>query len=455
VSGHHSQFFIFNFQLIFLSLIPNLKKSIMKLFTRVLSIVALAAALLVVPAAGQSMVQVDVAPQHADWTYTSGENLSFDVNVIRLNVPMDGVELNYEIAEEQMPAFKKGTIKVKDGKARIEAGKFTKPVFVRCRVWFKYDGYDYSGTATAGYDPEKIQPTTTDPADFDKFWSDNKAALARVAMNPILTLMPERCTSRSDVYHVSIQNIDNSRVYGILAMPKKPGKYPAILNVPGAGIRPYGGDINTADGGFVTLEIGIHGVPVNMPSQVYNDLASGALNNYMSSKLDDKNAYYYRRVYLGCVRAVDFLTSLEQWDGTNMFVRGGSQGGALSIVTAALDSRITALVAYYPALCDLTGYLFGRAGGWPHMFRGDSPTNTKARIETTYYYDVVNFARRVDATGFYAFGYNDLTCPPTSMFSAYNVITAPKQLFLAPPTGHNQIHEETDRAWKWLRAQVK
>lgn len=427
----------------------------MKLFRRVCAVAALSAIVFFSQAAAQGMVQVDIAPDRADWIYKAGEQIKFNVSVIRLNVPMDGVELNYSLSEDMMPPFKEGKVKIKNGKAVIDAGKFDKPVFIRCRANFSYDGYGYDGVATAGVDPEKIEPVTTNPADFVKFWDDAKADLAKVQMNPIMTLMPERCTSKADVYHVSIQNINNSRVYGILSVPKKPGKYPAILNVPGAGIRPYGGDIATAEQGFVTLEIGIHGIPVNLPQQVYNDLNSGALNNYMQSKLDDKDAYYYKRVYLGCVRAVDFLTSLEQFDGKNMFVRGGSQGGALSIVTAGLDSRITALVAYYPALCDLVGYRFGRAGGWPHLFRSESPMNTEQRMETTYYYDVVNFARLVKAPGFYGFGFNDTVCPPTSTFAAYNVIPAPKQVFLTPHTGHWTIHEETDRAWKWLRSQVK
>ncbi len=41
----------------------------------------------------------------------------------------------------------------------------------------------------------------------------------------------------------------------------------------------------------------------------------------------------------------------------------------MSIATAALDSRVKGLAASYPALADMTGYLKGRAGGWPHLFR--------------------------------------------------------------------------------------
>jgi cephalosporin-C deacetylase-like acetyl esterase len=68
------------------------------------------------------------------------------------------------------------------------------------------------------------------------------------------------------------------------------------------------------------------------------------------------------------VRAVDYIFSLPEFDGSTIAVTGGSQGGALSIVTAGLDSRIKYLAAFYPAMCDFTGYLYGRAGGWPHMF---------------------------------------------------------------------------------------
>jgi cephalosporin-C deacetylase-like acetyl esterase len=136
--------------------------------------------------------------------------------------------------------------------------------------------------------------------------------------------------------------------------------------------------------------------------------------------------------YLGCVRAFDFIFSLPQFDGEKLAVTGGSQGRGLSIVTAALDSRVKWLVPIYPALCDLTGYLYGGAGGWPHIFDKTNYTfiAKKDKIETSKYYDVVNFARQVKVPGFYFWGFNDIVCLPTSMYAAYNVITAPKQLLL-------------------------
>ena len=83
-----------------------------------------------------------------------------------------------------------------------------------------------------------------------------------------------------------------------------------LLKVPGAGVRPYGGDVGMAEKGIITFEIGIHGIPVNMEPGVYTDLGASTLYQYFNYNLDNKDRYYYKRVYMGCVRANDFLMSL-------------------------------------------------------------------------------------------------------------------------------------------------
>lgn len=121
----------------------------------------------------------------------------------------------------------------------------------------------------------------------------------------------------------------------------------------------------------------------------------------------------------------------------------------MSIITAGPDERIDYLAALYPALSDLTGYLYDRAGGWPRMFRDDF-TNKQEKIETSKYYDVVNFARFVKVPGWYSRGYNDNTCPLTSMHSAYNVINAPKELHLFQETQHRTFPEQQEMRNNWL-----
>ncbi|MES1219156.1 MAG: acetylxylan esterase, partial [Bacteroidota bacterium] len=382
-------------------------------------------------------VKVIVAADHVDWTYKPGEPVNFKITVLKDGNPLKNIAVKYEVGPEKMDPVKKDSIVLPNGIFSVPAVTLKNAGFIQCIAIAYLDGKEYRGIGSAGFDPLAIQPTIANPADFVQFWDNAKMDLSKIPLDARMTLLPERCTENVNVYHVNIQNYRlGARLYGILCVPKKEGKYPALLRVPGAGIRPYKGDIANAEKGIITLEIGIHGIPVNLDESVYANLGAGALNNYPAFNLDNKDRYYYKRVYLGCVRANDFLVSLPQFDGVNLGVTGGSQGGALSIVTAALDPRVKYLGAFYPALCDVTGYLHGRAGGWPHLFNKDNIAfnNSKEKIETCGYYDVVNFARLLKVPGIYSWGYNDETCPPTSMYAAYNVITSPKTLFLALET---------------------
>lgn len=401
----------------------------------------------------RELVKVLVALDNSDWTYDAGDRAEFSITVLKNNVALEGIEVKYKIQPELVDVWEEGTLTLKHGVAKVKAKKLKDPGFLRCTATVEVDGKTYSSYATAGFSPEKIEPTTTLPNDFEEFWNKGKEDLAKIPLNTVMTLMPERCTDKADVYHVSINNI-KGKIYGILCKPKKEGRYPAILHVPGAGIRPYYGDVWEAEAGFVSFTIGIHGIPVNLDPVVYQDLASGPLGNYNTINLDDKDNYYYKRVYLGCVRSVDFIESLECFNGESIGVTGGSQGGALSIITAGLDNRIDYLAAFYPALSDLTGYLHGRAGGWPHMFRNDF-TNKSEKIETSKYYDVVNFARFIKVPGWYSWGYNDNVCPPTSTYSAYNVIKAEKELHIFQETQHWTFPEQQELKNTWLFEKLK
>lgn len=400
-------------------------------------------------------VQVLISPDHTDFLYKEGEKVTFSVSVFKGGVLLNNVEVRYEISEDMMTPHKSETKVLKDGTCRINAGTLMKPGFLRCQVYAKYKEREYQGVSTVGFNVQKIAPVTQLPGDFKEFWKTAIDKSAKLGLDTKMTLIPERCTEKVNVYHVSVQNYEQGgRVYGMLSVPKGEGKYPAILKVPGAGIRAYNGDVENAQKGYIILEIGIHGIPVNLSGDVYSNLYAGALKSYHSFNLDNRDKYYYKRVYLGCVRAIDFIYSLPEFDGENLIAYGGSQGGALAIVTAALDNRVKALVSFYPALCDLAGYLHGRAGGWPHMFRKEE-NNTPANINTAQYYDVVNFARQIKVPGFYTFGYNDMVCPPTSITSALNVINAPKDILIVENTAHYAYPEQRQETWKWVAEFLK
>lgn len=397
----------------------------------------------------EQQYKVAVYPASGEWNTVPSKDVTFNILVTKCNVPVDGVEVRYEVSQDMMSPVKKGTVKLKNGQASVKGGTMKTPGFLRCRVFMKENGRNYEGKATVGFSPEKLEPVTIQPADFKQFWDSTITKARKWPLEPVMTLVPEKCTDKVNVYHVSFANNDwGSRIYGMLCVPKAEGKYPAILRIPGAGIRAYYGEIERASKGFIILEIGIHGIPVNLPSEVYNRLYRGGLKDYYSFNLDDRERFYYKRVITGCVRAIDFIEQLPQFNGC-LATFGSSQGGGLSIITAGIDPRVNALVSYYPALSDMAGYTKGRAGGWPHTLK-DKKYHKPEIINTIAYFDAASFAREIKVPGFYTFGYNDMVCPPTTTYSVYNVINAPKELMITETTEHYAYAEQHAATWKWV-----
>ncbi|MDD6852787.1 MAG: acetylxylan esterase [Prevotella sp.] len=403
-------------------------------------------------------IVVTITPDHKDWNYKAGETANFVVNVLKSGTLLDNAKVDIEAGPVMYPDAKK-SVTLKDGSLKW-SGKLTTPGFYRITATAHVGGKDYRGLCTAAFSPEKLRPYCKEPKDFDEFWSKALSEARKNDLNPTRRLLPERCTKDENVYEVSYVNDNaNSRMYGILSVPVKPGKYPALLRVPGAGVRPYSGDTYTAPGKCIVLEIGIHGIPVTMQQSIYDDLRNAALNNYWEVNLAEPNKNYYKRVVTGAVRGVDFIASLPEWDGKAIGVTGSSQGGFLSLATAALDKRITFLGVVHDAMCDFEAEMHDVGGGWPHYFYWDVKNGTNKellnmKVEGARYYDGVNFARRVTQPGWYSFGYNDEVVPPTSSYSTYNIIKAPKTLSVYQMTGHYWYQEQWDEWQDFIRKQM-
>ena len=430
-----------------------------KSYAYLLLLVALLATL---PAAAQirgNHINVMIVPDHQDWNYEVGQTAQFKVSILRSSTLVDAAVVDFEAGPEMYPDVKKKGVTLKDGTMTWK-GKLSKPGFYRLKVTAHVGGKDYQGSCTAAFSPEKLQPTTVEPKDFDQFWQKTLEEARWTSLNAKRSLLADRSNEDVNVYQVAFQNIRwGSYTYGILSVPTKPGKYPALLRVPGAGVRPYSGDTYTAPTKAIVLEIGIHGVDVTQPQQFYDNLMNGALNGYWNFGMDSRDDSYYKRVIVGCVRSVDYIVSLAEWDGKTIGVTGASQGGFLSYATAALDPRITFVAAVHPALCDLAASLKGVACGWPHYFYKEQGTRSKVqedskKVETSRYYDGVNFVRRIKCPTWVSFGYNDDVVPPTTAYATYNTLNCEKTLSIYQQTAHFWYQEQWDEWQSWMKKQM-
>ncbi len=383
-------------------------------------------------------------PDRADWNYKTGEAATVEVQLYKYGIPQDDVTVHYELGGDMMPSDAKGSVVLKNGRATVNLGTMREPGFRDCRMAATIDGKTYKHHIKVGFSPEKIVPYTKMPADFGEFWDKNKASLAKMPLKYTKERAEEYCTDKVDCYLVKLQVDERGQaVYGYLFYPQnaKKSACPVVLCPPGAGIKTIKEPLRHkyyAEQGCIRFEIEIHGLNPKLSAEDFKDISNafnGRENGYLSNGLDNRDNYYMKRVYLACVRSIDLLTSLPEWDGKNVIVQGGSQGGALALVTAGLDTRVTACVANHPALSDMAGYMAGRAGGYPHFFRV-AGMDTPDKLNTMAYYDVVNFARFIKVPTRITWGYNDDVCPPTTSHAVYNVLQCPKEALITPINEH-------------------
>lgn len=401
-------------------------------------------------------------PDHADWLYEIGEKATIEVQFYQYGILQDGVTVYYEIGNDLMPADAKGEVVLKRGKATIVMGTMKQPGFRDCRMSVKLGNQTYKHHIKVGFSVDKIQPYTQMPTDFEAFWQKNKEELAAFPLTYTKELVEEYCTETTDCYLIKLPvNKRGQAVYGYLTYPKhaKKGSHPVVLCPPGAGIKTIKEPMRNryyAEQGCIRLEIEIHGLNPTMTPEEFKEISTafGHESNYLNINLENKDNYYMKRVYLACVRSIDLLTSLPEWDGKNVIVQGGSQGGALALVTAGLDERVTQCVANHPALSDMAAFEAGRADGYPHFSRTPGMT-TSDKVKTMAYYDVVNFARRVKAETYLTWGFNDDVCPPTTSYATYNVLTCPKEALITPINEHWTTDVTARGQLEWILKHLK
>ncbi|MCA1948474.1 MAG: acetylxylan esterase [Armatimonadetes bacterium] len=373
---------------------------------------------------------------------------------VRLADPAPGSRLRFVVKANGLTELRQGFVEPSaDGTCRIE-GSMDSPGWLLLEV--EAGSADQPAKALGGlaFSPERIRPSLPRPQDFDAFWRSKLSELSKVPANAKL----ERADSGVEgvsYFKVQMDNIRGSKIYGQLAKPDRPGRFPAMLIVQWAGVYPLHKDwiLGRAKAGFLVLNIMAHDLPFDRPQSFYDEQAQGPLNNYPAIGNDDRETSYFLRMYLSCYRAAEYLTSRSDWDGKTLVVTGGSQGGMQTIVTAALHPKVTAGIADVPAGCDLNGPVAGRAPGWPMWYwqtQGKDPERVR---RAAGYYDVVNFAPRVRCPILVGLGLIDTTCPPPGVFAMVNSLAGPKEVVAMPTAGHGGDHSAFHRrSEEWLAA---
>ncbi|GHT27209.1 hypothetical protein FACS189432_03210 [Bacteroidia bacterium] len=274
-----------------------------------------------------------------------------------------------------------------------------------------------------GFEPEKIESPLDNHSDFKEFWDNSLAELKKIAPQYKMTSLPEYSKLDNNIYLVEMRSLGNELIRGYYAQPKKKGKYPVIIEYMGYGSMPYI-PTQTFDG-FAYFVLSIRGQALNL---------TPPRESWDTKGLQSKETYYYRGAFCDVVRAIDFVASLSEIDTDKIAARGGSQGGALTFVAAALDKRIKAAAPDVPFLSDYPDYF--KIVNWP---RSDFDAYLKQHPEANWdeiyslltYFDVKNLAQWVECPLIMRIGMQDETCPPHTNFAGFNQIKSKDKRWIA------------------------
>lgn len=285
-----------------------------------------------------------------------------------------------------------------------------------------------------GVRPDEVVSAADARDDFCEFWQQTLDELSKVDPQYRLTKDRARSGKLRDVYTVEMRSWGGETIRGYYVVPRGKGKYPVIVTYMGYGAEPWCPEADSR-GDVAEFVLSHRGQGLNKPANTYGD--------WVRYGVGDKSTFYYRGAFMDAVRAIDFVASREKTDLRNIFIDGGSQGGALTLVAAALDHRVAAAAPFVPFLSDYPDYF--ALAEWPaapvKAAAAEAGMSDGELYEMLSYFDVKNFTPYIECPVLMGFGLQDPVCPPHTNFAGYNNITTEKRWVVFPRRGHNVEQE--------------
>ena len=295
------------------------------------------------------------------------------------------------------------------------------------------------------------------PADFDSFWDASLAAMrsldARVELGPSSFTTPF-----ADCFDLWFTGVGGARVYAKYARPKGATDCTTILQFHGytANSGDWNGLMSWVAAGFAVAALDCRGQ--GGKSQDSGTPMGNTHNGHIIRGLDDPSPenMYYRNVYLDTAQLAKIVMEFPEVNASRVGASGGSQGGALALVCAALEPRIWRLTPSYPFLCDylrvwemdlsINAYAELRT-----FFRHFDPMHLRhdAIFERLGYIDVQHLTSRIRGEVLMGMGLMDAITPPSTCFAAFNKITSDKEVVIYPDFGHEGLPGFGDRVYQF------
>ena len=299
---------------------------------------------------------------------------------------------------------------------------------------------------------EYLPPLTKEP-DFDAFWEETLKQTKSEPLNAKIEKV-EYMSPYIELYNVTFDGFGSFPIKAIYMVPTFVEKkdLPCFVNFHG-----FTDSKGTPVDFMPWLMMGMAVFSMDCREQsgdTGNCAHSGALvGNVVTKGILDKYEYYFRAVYMDCIKALDFVCQQKEINKERIVIHGASQGGALTMATAALDDRPYLAIADIPSNCNFEERVKEAQGSFSAItdYLRLYPERTDTALSTLSYFDNMNLADRIKCKLFAQVGLRDEICPAKWYFAAYNRVTSEKSIRINPFGVHEVLRHQTEAKMKFLK----